>query len=378
MGLQEDVKALSVDITLIPEQFRQLVLPQAPERARRAVAVGSVPMPSESLIAALAFLASDNNQDIAKTAADSLANLDARLLEGMGGTASSPAVLHEMARACLAHDAVLEAILTNRNTHDETFHFLARRGKARPLEIIAHNQVRLVRYPVIVEALYFNPESPMAIVARALETCVRQGVDISSIPGHEEIIESVLGVSQGGEEEATEAATEEAADGPGVADDEYRELLKSAMDDSGSGRPLSYQQIQALSIGQKVRLAMMGNQAARGILIKDNRQVVAMAVLRSPRLTDKEIAAFAKNKSLSDQVIRVISRNREWTKLYDVKKSLIQNPKTPPELAMRFVPSMHDRDLRDLARNKEIPSFVKATAARTYSQRQQKRSGGKR
>ena len=136
---------------------------------------------------------------------------------------------------------------------------------------------------------------------------------------------------------------------------------------------MSYRQIQELNIGQKVRLAIVGNASARAVLIRDRKTMVAMSVLRSPRLSEKEIAAYAANKTLPDQVIRVIAKKRDWVKHYSIKKSLVQNPKTPPDLALRFMKMLTEKDLRDIGRNKEIPTFIMHGAKRIIQQREEAR-----
>ena len=60
-------------------------------------------------------------------------------------------------------------------------------------------------------------------------------------------------------------------------------------------------------------------------------------------------------------------------KLYSVKKSLVQNPKTPPDLALRFMKMLTEKDLRDIGRNKEIPTFISHAARRIMQQRQEAR-----
>ena len=370
---QPQVHALSVDISAIPDQFRQLVVADAPPRSRKAVASGLVPMASESLVTALCYLMSDAIKEIIDTARATLVGLEETMLIGVARSSPDAGTLHELSRVCKDKDPIVEAVLLNRFAHDETFHSVAKEGTGRKLEIIANNQVRLARYPAIVEALYLNPETSMPVVARVLETCVRQGIDISALPGHEEIVKSILGIGLDEAEKIDEAAGPE-DDTDGIAEDEYRDLLKAAQDEARTGTGwVSWRQIQEMNIGQKVRLAIVGNASARSILIRDRKTMVAMSVLRSPRLSEKEIAAYAANKTLPDQVIREIAKKRDWVKLYSVKKSLVQNPKTPPDLALRFMKMLTEKDLRDIGRNKEIPTFISHAAKRIMQQRQEAR-----
>ena len=378
VALHEELQALSVALRLVPEQFRRLVDEEAPARARMAVASGMVPMPSLDLVTSLCLLASDKDTAVAEKAHESLDAMDEDILIGVARTTGSPAVLHELARVVSDKDTVVETVLLNRRAHDETFHHIAQGGSGRALDIIANNQVRITRYPAIVEGLYFNPETPMAMVARVLETCVRQGVDIKHLPGHEEVVQSILGVRTDDAEEGDDA---EAAVVPkALPDDEYTDLLKAASDEAraGMGGSVNWNQLQDMSIGQKVRLALMGNTATRNLLVRDSRLVVAMAVLKSPKLTEKEIADYARNKTLSDSVIREICQRRDWIKAYDIKKSLVHNPKCPPDKALRLLSFLTERDLRALSKNKEIPTYIMHAATRLVQLKEDKRNRKKK
>jgi len=85
------------------------------------------------------------------------------------------------------------------------------------------------------------------------------------------------------------------------------------------------------------------------------------------------VAKFSANRGLSDDVIRVIANNKEWTRLYTVKHNLVQNPKCPLATSMRLLPFLHDKDLKNLAKSKGIPSALSAQAKKLVSQK----TGGK-
>jgi hypothetical protein len=128
-------------------------------------------------------------------------------------------------------------------------------------------------------------------------------------------------------------------------------------------------QLHKLSLPAKIRLATLGNSFARSVLIRDSNKVVALAAIKSPGVTDNEIVKFSSNRGLSDEVVRVIANNKEWTRLYQVKNNLVNNPKTPLQEAMRFLPFLHDKDLRNVARSKGIPSALVAQAKKLMTQK---------
>ena len=93
---------------------------------------------------------------------------------------------------------------------------------------------------------------------------------------------------------------------------------------------------------------------------------VAVAVVKSGRMTDGEVANCAGNRNLSDDVIREIARNNEFIRKYPVKVALVNNPKTPPSLAMAFVNSLHKKDLQSLARNRNVSSVISNAARKRF------------
>jgi len=69
-----------------------------------------------------------------------------------------------------------------------------------------------------------------------------------------------------------------------------------------------FQLILTMGISQKVQLALKGNKEARSILIKEPNKLICTAVIKSPKLTETEILAFAKSRSVSDEESRKIPR----------------------------------------------------------------------
>ena len=78
---------------------------------------------------------------------------------------------------------------------------------------------------------------------------------------------------------------------------------------------------------------------------------------------------FAKSRSLSDDVLRIISNAREWTKSYQIKQALVTNPKTPLSAAIKFVNYLTDRDLREIMRSREVPGQIAMQARRILNRK---------
>src|SRR4029450_554035 len=103
--------------------------------------------------------------------------------------------------------------------------------------------------------------------------------------------------------------------------------------------------IKKMSVYKKIKLARLGNREARGLLVRDRNKVVAVAAVTSPKITENEIISIAQSRSVSDEVLRLLSQTRQWTPTYQVRQALAANPKTPQPLAMGFVSQLQDADL---------------------------------
>ena len=74
-------------------------------------------------------------------------------------------------------------------------------------------------------------------------------------------------------------------------------------------------------------------------------------------------------RNVSDEVLRAIGSNREWSKVYQVAAALVRNPRTPPGVSTNFIPRLTERDLKLLAKDKNVPEIVRRNAKRIFDQR---------
>jgi len=128
--------------------------------------------------------------------------------------------------------------------------------------------------------------------------------------------------------------------------------------------------IRTMSVGERLKLALRGNKEARTLLLRDSNRIVIRFVLKNPRITEDEIVALTNNRSIDEELLRTIAERREWTKNYLVRTGLVSNPRTPIALAMRFLPTLDERDIRRLAKSKNVPEAVAGAARRMVASRQ--------
>ena len=122
------------------------------------------------------------------------------------------------------------------------------------------------------------------------------------------------------------------------------------------------QRIAAMTVAQRIGLAMKGSREERAILIRDPNKIVAVAVLSSPKMTETEIESVAKMASISDEILRIIANNRAWTKRYGVIVALARNPKTTVAISMNLLARLTDKDLRAISADRNVPEVLRITA----------------
>jgi len=122
------------------------------------------------------------------------------------------------------------------------------------------------------------------------------------------------------------------------------------------------QKIQKLSVSNKIHLALRGGKEIRSILLRDPSKEVVLTVLENPKLTETEIELISKSRSIPDEVLRKITKKREWMRNYNVVLGLVTNPKTPPGVSVVLVNELKTRDLAILEKNKNVIEGVRATA----------------
>ena len=135
-------------------------------------------------------------------------------------------------------------------------------------------------------------------------------------------------------------------------------------DDMLEQRKTIAEALRDMNVGQKIKVAMLGNLEVRKILIKDPRKQIVMAVLGNARITDKEVASIAGDPSSSLDAISYIASNKALSKSYAVKLALVNNPKTPMKTALMLLETIRMNDLKNIAKSRSVSNVIKQRAAK--------------
>jgi hypothetical protein len=126
------------------------------------------------------------------------------------------------------------------------------------------------------------------------------------------------------------------------------------------------QKIAQMRVGDRIKLAMRGNREERMVLIRDRSKLVSVAVLESPKVTDSEMEGYAALKNVQETVLRAISNKRNYIKNYGVLRALVNNPKTPLDVALPLVAHLLLKDQHALAVNKNMNETVRKMAMKIF------------
>jgi hypothetical protein len=352
---------------VISPQAEKYVRRDAPVEVRRLAAAGALPLEPIELATVLYALVHDPDLEVKTRARESLERLPEAVASGVLSGDAHPALLRWLAEAWRDHADRMEKLALNPATDDRTYVLLAGMPHRRVVEIVANNQTRLLRHSEIVEALGNNPLTGRATIDRILSFL---GMERPAA----EVAEEGGGTAP---PVAPEALTDESAlaalrellgdDASAFAPELIEELAEEELDEEKQGNLFAL--VQKMNVMQKIKLARMGNKEARGLLIRDRNKIVASAAIRSPKLSAQEVEGFAKARNVSDEVLRIISNNRDWTRSYGVKLALATNPKCPVPTAMKFANYLQERDLRGLMKSKDVPTPIATHARRLLSKK---------
>jgi len=365
-------------LSALPSNFQKHVDPKAPVPLRMMGAKALVPMGPKEMATALFMLTFDPDTTVRETAAKSAAALPDRILSVAlrDDTMEAPTIGYYA--DLFAHkDEYLEMLVLNAATPDAAVKRLTERADERIVEIVAQNQLRMLRHPDIVRALVNNKAARPSTVDNVCDFCVRSGLALEDLPAYRAARRRIHGGSEQDEELAkkvaaeqavTEAQAEAALEKMGAAGPDTPEMdvaPGSAEEAAQEQKKLSItQQVMKLGVAKKIEWAnKKGNREVRTILLRDPNKLVQLAVMQSPRITEGEVAKVALSRTAPQEVLSYIYNNRQLMKNYQIKMSIVTNPKVPGGVSMRFLSMLRMAEVKSVAKNKNVPQGL-ATAAK--------------
>ncbi len=325
----------------LPSDVAKIMSKWGGHSVRLAAARGALPMSGPNLVMVLFVFYNGDNEELKEEALSTLQTLPAKiLLAALSQPELHPAIIDLIVHLRYEDVVVMQAVLAHPMTGIRSLLFVAEKSSGHVLDMLADNDEMLLRSDVIRQAIINNPNADKVTRLRL---------------GWVESCEKTVPADKDGEEARTlnddqkvKAAGEEV-----VEEDELDE-------DSLS----KYQQLQEMTVNEKIKMALTGDKEWRTLLIREANKQISTAVLRNPRITEGEALAVAQNRSSSEELIRVIMLNRDWVKIYDMKKALVHHPRTPLQQAMRMMNFLSERDIKELSGSRNVTQPIINNARR--------------
>jgi hypothetical protein len=335
----------------IPEKIQQLIRQDSDPTKKMMAAKGLLPVPPPIQLEVLGVLLHDTDEKIRAQTQQTIKQMPANIIEPLLGKLEQPKLLHYLALLNKNNLENMSKILLNPKCSHITLEAVALDCDQRLTTIIANNQVKLLAHPKIAENLKKNPNTLRADMEKVLSFLKLNGISL-----------------MGQDPELTLAEIEMIL---ALPDDDLPENLMKDHDTPPDEKTKQsiYQQIQDMIIGQKIKLALKGNKEARSILVKDSNKIVASGVIKNPRVTDGEVLSFCQNRSIQEEILRIICMNPQWVRSYSIQCALANNPKTPLQHAIRFTKMLNIHDLKRLSKNKNASAQLQKLAKTMFNQR---------
>jgi hypothetical protein len=335
------------------EQFRRGGIPKD---LRLMAAQGALPLKPADLVELLQFLSSDGDAEVKSAARSALETFPAEELLPLATDRGTIAPVLAWILTNRREREIREVVLQNTSTADEDIALLAPSLSTELAELVVINQTRLLRSTPLLEAIESNSglSNDQKRRLRELRETFRVGQadeapapppPVAPAPAAEPEPEYVEPPPPGSDGEAVTRY---------LTDEEQKQEDKVS----------AVQRLYRLNTAEKVITALKGSREERAVLVRDPNRIVATAVLGSPRLTDAEIEAFSAMKNLSDEILRQIGTNKEWSKKYGVVANLVRNPRTPIAVSIGMVARLNPRDLKAIAVDKNVPEVIRKQAQR--------------
>jgi hypothetical protein len=369
----------AVDVTTLPGPAQKILDGSAPLPIRQMAAKGIAPglRPVDALTV-VALLAESPDEAISTTAKATLGALPAPVIKGALGGAVPPGVLDVVAPYYAKNAATMELILKQADLLAETVARCAELANEAVSELLAVNEERLLKHPVIIEKLYMNEATRMSTADRMIELAVRNGLELDGIPAFKEAAAAIA-------DELIAEPTEE----PTPDDILFKEVNETAHQiqidptkedvvqrDEETGEEVIAEKVlplharlNSLSISQKIRRAMLGSGGERMLLVRDKNKLVASAAIRSPKIQDNEIALISQSRNVSDEVLRIIATSKTWVADHQIKLNLVYNPRTPFIFSARLVGFLREGELKSLAKSKNVSAAIAQAARQQLNRR---------
>jgi len=336
-------KSEKVQIKL-PAEVAKIMSKWGGHSVRLAAARGALPMSGHNLVIVLFVFYNGDNPELKEEALSTLQTLPAKiLLAALTQPELHPAIIDLIVHLRYDDTVVMQSVLAHPMTGIRSLLFIAENSSGQVLDMLADSDEILLKSDTIRQAIINNPNTDKVTRIRLGWIPPQEKPESADDEGSEDRVDN--------SDQAQDAAKDDVADEDGLDEETMSK----------------YQQLQEMTVNEKIKMALTGDKEWRTLLIREANKQINTAVLRNPRITEAEAIAVAQNRSSSEELIRIILLNRDWVKLYDMKKALVYHPRTPIQQAMRLMSFLSERDIKELSTSRNVTQPIINNARRMQS-----------
>lgn len=325
---------------VIPAEVAKIMSKWGGHSVRLAAARGALPMSGHNLVTVLFVFYHGENPELKEEALSTLQTLPAQiLLAALSQPELHPSIIDLIVKLRYQDSVVMQTAITHRMIGIKSLLFLAENSSGDVLDMLSHNDEILRKTDALRTAIINNTHADKVMKQR--------------LGWVEPVAEP--------EPEPEEPVAEKQPIADSVEAEEDDTFDQEEVEEEALSK---YQELQEMSVADKIKMALTGDKEWRTLLIRESNKQVNTAVLKNPRISEGEVINVAKNRSSSDELIRIILLNRDWVKLYEMKKALAVHPRTPLQTAMRYMTFLSEKDIRELAKSREVSQAIVNNARR--------------
>jgi hypothetical protein len=401
---------MDIEINSENPVVKAIIAGNAPRPAQIAASRGMLPLSQSDLLDVLVFLARSNDAELAQNSQNTINSQDLSDLKTIVSSSEvSPQVLGYLAEQTHFPKEIHESVVQNDKTPIESIINLATNTTdGNLIELISVNQQRLIQFPKLIDAILDNPSRSSNADRRANET---KKEFFEKERGAQQIISELRAKGNPAaaefieQSELAENLVEDEIEGKLSVDDaillaSHIEVLDDEIDDSwlsldlieeiyeetdeqrianfnkiigeinSEGEGVSTERVSfikkvlTMTVKDRVKAAMKGDREVRNILIRDSNRIVCSAVVQNPKITEQEIEKISAMRSVTEDVLRYIANNRNFSRSYAIIHNLARNARTPIANVMSILPRLQTRDLIALSKNRNVSDAVRRQGLR--------------
>lgn len=120
--------------------------------------------------------------------------------------------------------------------------------------------------------------------------------------------------------------------------------------------------MEFITLGERRAMSKGNLKDTLDRLLSDPDTMVINNVLNNPRITEIEVLKITSKRPSAAKILELVAGHRKWSKRYNVIKSLVMNPYTPPRVASGLLEFLMSQDLKEIVSDKKLHPQVKQGA----------------